>query len=228
MKKSIKNYLFFVFLLIVLFAVAGCSSGQKAAGSSSKDNGQSQAQNINREQMMIQNENLAEAGLSDLEIGRKALVVGQENADKSVTAFQIIIGNSEADFEKLGVGAQFATGNGTSTLSRMDNQAPQGQGGRNAFQNISPEERAKLMEERGAGNGQFNANRSPEEIAKLREERTAGKGANNAQFGANRKSARLRGEIIDKDGASITLKLEGGGSKFILYSEKTTVSAIKQ
>lgn len=213
--------------MIVLFAAAGCSSGQKAPDSSLKDNSRPQAQNINREQMIIQNENLAEAGLSDLEIGRKALVVGQENTDKSVTAFQIILGNSEADFEKLGAGALFATGNGTSTLSRWDNQAPQDQGERSAFQNVSPEERMKLMEERGAGKGQFNANRSPEEIAKLREERTAGKGAKNAQFGSGRKSAHLRGEIIDKDGASITLKLEGGGSKLILYSEKTKVSIIK-
>lgn len=194
MKKPIKNYFFFAFLPIVLFAAAGCSNSQKAAGDSLNNNGQPPARNINREQMMIRNENLAEADLSDLEIGRKALVVGQENADKSVTAFQIITGNSEADFEKLGAGAQFAAGNGTSTLSRRDNQAPQGQGDRGAFQNISPEERAKFMEERGIG---------------------------------SRKNIRLTGEVIDKDGVSITLKLEGGGSKLILYSEKTTVSAIK-
>lgn len=46
-------------------------------------------------------DNFSQGSLTDLEVGKKALVMGKQNTDGTVVANQIIIANSDADFNQF-------------------------------------------------------------------------------------------------------------------------------
>jgi hypothetical protein len=77
----------------------------------------------------------------------------------------------------------------------------QGQSGRGNFANLTPEQRQQLTANAGAG---------------FRGGAGQGRGGLNGGF--------TIGEILSKDDTSITIKMQDGGSKIVLYSTITEVS----
>ena len=80
-------------------------------------------------------------------------------------------------------------------MKYAQSRAPQGRFSQTDFQNLSPEERQQRFQQLGQNGGRM---------------RQAG-----AEF--------TTGEIISKDDKSITVKLPGGGSKIVFYSDTTEV-----
>lgn len=204
MKK--KKTLIIPFLIISLVIITGCSINSSG---DNKEQRQNTRQETTARQMPNWDENFSEGSINDLEIGQKVSIMGTENADKSVVAERIMIGNSKTDWQKTGR----AMGPPPITDQETDNDAGQPQpdfdGQRpnfERFQNMSEEERVKFREEMMA------------------QRETSGMTRPNRAGGS---ITRLNGEIIDKDDTSIILKLEGGGSKLIFLSENIDISIAK-
>lgn len=193
MKKH--NIILSIFL-IALLLIIGCS--KKNEQNSNEQRNQNQEQQIEENQLPRWNENFEEAGSDDLIIDQQILVMGTENSDGSISANEIMIGNTEADFENMG-GFEGQRGN----FEQMQNSSYS-----ERFQNMSDEERAKFMVE-------------------MRVQREAS-GGSFPRANMRGGTSRLNGEIIDKDDTTITLKLEDGGSKLIFFSDSTRVSMIKR
>lgn len=206
-----KNYFTILFLAIISLTVAGCSISNKKTNENQQNNDQKPVQNAGDEQMNRWNENFSEGSLSDLKISQKVSVMGTKNANGSIAANQIIIGDSETDFNELGENMRSGGRNATNTnlennLGSQPPQRPEGQSPNfEQFQNMTGEERAKLRPERMAGG--------------------MGRGA---PANIDQKMARLNGEILDKDDTSLTLKLATGGSKLIFFTEDTKILRPKE
>jgi hypothetical protein len=207
-----KYYIILPIFLIASLLVTGCS--KKNEQNSNEQDNQNQEQQAQENQMPRWDENFEEANLDDLETGQQALVMGTENSDGSISASQIMIGDEETDFENMGGLMRPAVNSGQE--NQDDNNQPiqppagfKGQRGNfEQIQNISEEERMKLMEEMRARR-QANGGSFP-----LANMRSGG-------------MTRMDGKIIDKDDTTITLKIEAGGSKLIFYSEETKILKFK-
>jgi len=150
-------------------------------------------------------DNFSEAGLNDLEIGQRILIMGTENSDGSVTASQIIIGENETIFSQLsGNRAQQELNEDDIGNSKDKRSMDRSKDQISNFQNLSQEERMGFMKERG--------------VSGVRRDISANISQN---------IIRLSGEIISIDNISLTLKLETSGSKIIFISDTTNVNIIK-
>ncbi|MFH1522365.1 MAG: hypothetical protein ABIE43_00925 [Patescibacteria group bacterium] len=212
-------------VLSALVLLTGCSSDNKTVDNNQSSN-EAPAQNNGRGQVLAWREDFSEGSLDDLEIGKNIMVMGTENSDGSVASNQIIIGNSPDDFNNLAGNMLPGGRRATSTDNLPSGQSAPNTNGQqpdfSQFQNMSEEERANLRAQRTG-----NSNLTPEERASFAAGRTGGQ-TGNGRFGAGQNMARINGEIIDKDDAIITLKLKDGGSKLIFFSEKTSISIIKE
>ena len=194
-----KNYLI-IFILLFVLVISGCA---KKVDTNNINQNQQQAQENNQPQW---NENFDEASLDDLLVGGQAMIMGTENSDNSISANQIMIGNTASDFQNMN---QMRRPTSTAEINNNQLQPSAGfNGQRPNFQNMSDEERAKMREQMVVGGG------------------TAGGGrVRSGNLGGG--ATRLVGEILDKDESTITLKLKDGGSKLIFFSEDTNVSIVK-
>ncbi|MBU4482229.1 hypothetical protein KKC16_02145 [Patescibacteria group bacterium] len=194
-----KNYLI-IFILLFVLVISGCA---KKVDTNNINQNQQQAQENNQPQW---NENFDEASLDDLLVGGQAMIMGTENSDNSISANQIMIGNTASDFQNMN---QMRRPTSTAEINNNQLQPSAGfNGQRPNFQNMSDEERAKMREQMVVGGG------------------TAGGGrVRSGNMGGG--ATRLVGEILDKDESTITLKLKDGGSKLIFFSEDTNVSIVK-
>ena len=195
-----KQHIIISFLVIILLTTAGCSLfNQQQTNDNQKDKQQNQTQNYNDNQINKWNENFSEANLNDLAVGKKVSIMGTENTDGSVVANRIFIGDKETDFQNMNRIMRPADNNGD------NHPLPNFKGERQnfeQFQNMSEEERMKMMEK----------------MRTRRETSSAGRPSN-----IEKGITRLIGEIIGKDKSTITLKLENGGSKIVFFSESTDV-----
>lgn len=209
-----KNYFAILFLAIILLTVAGCSVSNKKANENQQNSDQKPVQDAGDEQMNRWNENFSEASLSDLETGQKVLVMGTENTDGSIAANQIMIGDSETDFNELGGNRRF--GGSSASNTNLENRA-----------GSQPLESLQRFEGQRANFEQFQ-NMTEEERAKLRPERMVGGIGRGGPANIGQKIARLNGEILNKDDTSLTLKLATGGSRLIFLSDEVRVLKIKK
>lgn len=227
-----KKY-FFIFVIAISF-ISGCSikNGQNGGGNSAGSNaGQNQEKNRENNQNQTQKwqENFDEASSTALVLGEKIMVMGSENSDGSIMAERIIIGASGDSFGMPDFGMRQPDNNADSS-SQPQEGARQwtGNSARPDFQNMSEEERTVLREEMRArmesGEGGFNGAQAGLPPAS----------AGGAQAGERIRArtgaqmARLAGEILANDEASITLKLDGGGSKLIFLSSSTAIMKPKE
>ncbi len=169
--------------------------GQQRAGA---------GQIINNEQ--IKNpfeENSVQADVEGLKIDEQILVRGNEDENKIVIAERIYIGFSQEDFKNQMPRLEQADKNINpgATTSVRNFSLPNGMT-MEEMQNLSPEERQKFRE-----NMTTNGNFQP-------------RGGTNRTATAN---AFIGGKIIDLAEKTITVELEAGGSKIVLYSDETQI-----
>jgi len=218
-----------IFLLLIPLLIAGCSS-QKASSSTQESSSGTDTQDVARGPVKIESDNLIEGTLDDLKVGGNILAVGDENADGSVVAIQIITGENPEDFNNLG-GRAFRD-NATSTRRRIATSSDEQRSDPAQFQNMSDEERAAMREnmQRDMGN---RPDFSEEDRANFAQRRNTASGQTNSNSNRTQQAARVRnsrtvGEIISIVDGVITVKLESGGSKLIFYSDETVVNNIKK
>ncbi|MFH1827052.1 MAG: hypothetical protein ABH812_01295 [bacterium] len=214
MKKQILIFL----SLVCLLTVSGCSTNTQTNDSNKNVvPPQNQEKATNQNKMQRWQENFDEASSTEMLIGNKIMVMGNENSDGSVVADRIIIGGLPAQAgENMNsdniTRTRQQTGENSENTADDNNDASRfsGQSGtRPDFQNMSDEERTKIRE-------QMQASRM------ARGSVQAGK----AKTG-DTSMARLNGEIIEKDAESITIKLDSGGSKLIFLSSSTAFMKAK-
>lgn len=205
-----KQFLIIFILLISMLTIAGCTT---------KDDIQNegQLQNKQKEDDVTQPariQNFEEVNLKDLAIGQKISVTGTENSDGSVSADQIMIGNSKADFKRMAGLMQPINGDNEqveddgSQTGETTSNANEDRPNFEQMQNMSEEERVKFREE-------------------MKARREAG-GRNSPRANMAGGMTRLNGEIINIDDSTITLKIEEDGSKLVFYSDETKVLRFKE
>ncbi len=165
-------------------------------------------QTINNEQ--IKNpfeENSVQASMEDLKIDEQILAIGEEDENKIVVAEKIYIGFSQEDLRnQMPQQPRQANGsvNPAATTSARNFSLPNGMT-MEEMQNLSPEERQRFREEMMA-NGNFQPRRQANRTADV--------------F--------VGGRIIDLGEKIITVELETGGSKIVLYSSETQIFKKKE
>lgn len=183
-----------LFILIIVLAVVG---GGTYYYITNKDPGKNKPQDTVSERAQERSfrfEGLSEGTSEDLVIGEEVTVRGTDNQDGSITATMIFIGILEDRPESP---PEFSL-----DTERDFSNRPMPEGfNPEEFQNLSQEERRQRMQE-------FRAN--ADDNFRARGGRMAG-------------GAFIRGEIIDKDEVSITVKLIDSGSKLIFYSDDTEI-----
>lgn len=141
-------------------------------------------------------ENTVTVSAEELIVGEQIVVIGTINQDGSLTADVIRIGISGEGFQNF-LNRESA---GNEIADNNDVNFEE-------FRNLSPDERRTRFEELQAAGGFSGV--SPGGFI--------GRGA------VQHDSGFARGEIIDKDEISITVKLTDGGSKLIFYSDETQI-----
>jgi hypothetical protein len=180
-------------IAIVLLIIVGIGAiGGVAYFIKNKEPRKESAEDINPERnqaRVFQYEDLPKGALGDLVIGETVAVRGIENQDGSITANLIFIGMPEQGFFQ-----------GERIQDREEHRMPEGMDiDFEEMRNLSPEEiRARMQELRDSG-------QMPSMEGRI------------GRMGSG--TAFVRGEIIDKDEISITIKIEEGGSKLVFYSK---------
>ena len=87
-------------------------------------------------------------------------------------------------------------------MKYAESKSPRGQFSRADFRNLSPEERERRFQELGANDG----------------------GSRGGLESGPRGRGFINGEIVSKDDASISLKLQDGGSRIVFFSESTEIT----
>lgn len=153
-----------------------------------------------------------EASREDLKPGTRASVTGQKNADGSIEAEMIMLGEMPEDFREMSRPPQDSESRERPDFPEGSERPDFPEGGMNPgrFRDLSQEERSRFIQERMAS-GEFVPGNSP---------RTAG--------GASGTAARIAGEILEVDDSSLTLKLEEGGSGMVFFSEGTALRKPKE
>lgn len=228
-----KNKKYFIPLLcLAVLTISGCGTNKNTDTNNSQNKNQSQQQQNSQKPQRIMNENFIQGNLNNLEVGKKAMIMGTANNDGTVVAHQVIIANSDADFNQFGPNRNRET-NGNGQENSQGNDPQQNRNTWNSqngerpdfgqFQNLSEEEREQFRAQRG----NFQ-NLSEEERAQMREQ-MGSRGFNGGNRPAmNRSMTHLNGEITDKDETTITLKLQDGSTKLIFVFEETFVDIIKE
>ena len=204
-----KKSLFIIpFLTIILIFFTGCATKNKVNEDIQENHSQTETKDSNAPANTFGN-NLEESNLDDLTIGQKIIVMATEDSGGNASANQILIGNTETDFEKFNQmtrsRVQTVENNTKSeTATPPPTNTPDKQNFKQS-QNMTEEDRAKLQEKMQANN--------------------VNKGTKT--FSTKQAITRFIGEIVKKDEISLTMKLDAGGSKLIFFSADTKVNIIK-
>lgn len=184
-------------IVIILLVLLGLGAiGGAVYFIKNKQSREERAENVGPESnqaRVFQYEDLPKGALEDLIIGETVAVRGVENQDGSITANLIFIGMPEQGFFQQG-----------ENQNREERRMPEGMDiNFEELRNLSPEERmARMQELRDSGQMPSMEGR-------------VGRMGGGTGF--------VRGEIIDKDEISITVKLTEGGSKIVFYSDNTEI-----
>lgn len=146
----------------------------------------------------------------DLIVGGQVVVVGTANSDGSITAEIIRLGDfSDEDSGFRNFSGDHSTAENIETRGSQPGDHEPGSFDPSEFQNLTSEERrARFQESGGFSRGGHNLG---------------------GDFAGRAESTEvIRGEIIDKDDISITVKLTEGGSKFAFYSDDTRIMKVTQ
>ena len=148
----------------------------------------------------FQFDNFSTGATEDLVIGEEVTVRGAENQDGSITAEMIFIGVPEENFRNM---PAFSLDNIEENTGRTS--LPEGFD-HEEFGNLSQEERMERMQEfRANVGGNFRT------------------GGGRMMTGG---AAFIRGEIINRDEMSITVKLVDSGSKLVFYFDDTQIRKV--
>lgn len=201
------NFIFLILSLLLLMGVGCSKNGQENSLVNPSTNSDEQVQRGGLNDGW--QENFDQLSPDDLVDGKMVMVTGTENADGSISADRIIIGDQNMDFNALGRNFIPPEQN---NIANNDNQVSQtspdfAEGERLDFQNMSDEERQAFREQMMAnGNGP----------------RMDGTG------NIGQAMVRLNGEILSVDDDSLTIKLELGGSKLVFFSPETQILEPRQ
>lgn len=207
-----KNFFLILLVLAGGLLLAGCVKDQQQSSQNANTSGQMEQGQVRG--VMFNAENFSEASIADLIVGLKVMVMGPENADKSITAERVIIGNSDTDFNTMfqrptttaagSIAAPTAApAAGTPTVRMPNGERPDMQ----QFQNMTEEQRAQFRERMQQQGGAVTPRRTG---------------------GASGQLQRLTGEILNLDSGSFVLKLQDGGSRLVFISDKTVVMKVKE
>ena len=218
---ALMKYYIPIFALLVSLILVGAGCGNKDTKNTAQNKNPEASQN---RQSFLDNENFADASLSDLTVGAKILVMGSTNSDGSVTAESILIGASQEDFQNImraGMEKASSTPFGEDVSAEAQGQRPES----SQFQNMSQEERQKFMEERMKERGID----MPEGGFQMPTGQAGGTGQikTGMRIAGAGGMANINGEILSINDSVITIKLADGGSKIIFISSDTAVKKIK-
>ena len=216
-----------IFALLIALALLGAGCGNKDAKNNSQNKLQTRIPQNN--ESFWDNDNFSNASSTDLKVNTKIFVMGEKNIDGSITAEGIIIGASQTDFQNImrtGIQRSSSTPQNAGTQIQGSDTQVQGQRpNRSQFQNISQEERQKLMEERMK---ERVISMPTEQTGRTSEARGGTEGARSGMRVVRGGSgSRMNGEILKMDNNIITLKLTDGGSSIIFTSSETIIKKVK-
>lgn len=202
---SLKYSIVSLFLITSLF-LTGCA--QKVDVTESSEDSQKTAQEQQRNQFMQGDP----ATMDDVVIGTSVVVMGTDVGDGSIVAEHVRIGTFEPPMG-------FADGQGPQ-MEGVDGEMPappEGFGPAGDFQNMTPEERQQRFQEM-RDNGQI-----PEGFGQRGG--FGNRGTTNTDNTFKQPSTSIvRGEVVEKDDMSITVKIsETAGTKLVLYTDDTVV-----
>ena len=148
----------------------------------------------------------------DMIVGGQIVVVGTVNSDGSITAETIRLGDfSDEDFSGFrNFSGDHSTIENTGTRGSQSGDHAPGSFDPGEFQNLTPEERQQRFQEL-------------RESGQVPEGFGGGRGQGGGFSGRAEGTEIIRGEIIDRDDISITVKLVDGGSRLVFYSEEVRI-----
>lgn len=186
-----RKYIIFVFIFAAVLVMTGCASKNSTAQNGNQPDGFGRGeQNASGTPKMNFG---TPASVGDLTIGKKITVIGATNADGTINATSIIIG----EMPRFSSGTErFVSG----TMSGI----PTG-----AAQNFQPPSGGSAQFQRRSAGGQWSG-QTQNGTARQRANRPSGQ-------------SRVSGEILKIDESSLVLKSIDGGSKIIFYSDKTDI-----
>ena len=195
-----KKSLFIIpFLTIILIFFTGCATKNKVNEDIQENHSQTETKDSNAPANTFGN-NLEESNLDDLTIGQKIIVMATEDSGGNASANQILIGNTETDFEKF---------------NQMTQSKVKTVGNNTESETITPP-----MDMPDRQNVKQSQNMTEEERTKLRAEmQTNGVNKNIRTSNSMQTTTRFIGEIVKKDETSLTMKLDTGGSKLIFFPQ---------
>jgi hypothetical protein len=139
---------------------------------------------------------------ADLAIGKKVSVFGTSNADGTVNATQIVIGEMPMFGRGFASGTPF-NASGTPPMPRDASQAPEGD-------NFQPPPSGDMPQGQTGGQAGFQR---PAQMD----------GSGQRRMRAAGGQSRISGEIMKLDDVSIVLKIVDNGSKIVFYSDATEI-----
>lgn len=202
-----KNIIILVGMLSVLALTTGCTKTTEEPINSEVNNVNSNTGSLTEKKVednRMWEEKFNAATKDDLAVGQKIMVMGEQNSDGSVVAERIIIlqaGESFDSFQQMMRPDNNTSGEDNSIRSDGDRPTPSDMSER--IQNMSEEERQVMREQKMAERGIKN-----DMDIKSRALAQAG-------------TVGINGDILDIVENSLTLKLAGGGSKLVYFTDET-------
>lgn len=197
--------------LLIVILLSGCSLWQSKPVNKTNLQTASSTTSQRQNQMML---DYPEGSRVDILIGAKVMVLGPSNTDGSMFAERIFIGSTSTDFSTMQ--------NGFEKLPNIDNAS----GTPPNFNRLEAGER-KIQDVDTASGRQVPpdfTNLSDEE-KQLMQERMQNRTSGQNRPGQNTSAGigNVNGEVLNIDDSSLTLKLNSGGTKLVLFSEFTKI-----
>ena len=161
------------------------------------------------------------ASVADLAVGGQVMVMGTTNADGSISANQILLGEAGTDFSVFGRNLP-PPGSSTNDSSTDTNNTD-----RNAEQMEQPMGEPPADFQGPAGGFQGGPPNGFQGPSGERQAQTTNSSATKRVRTGSQGMVRVTGEIIEKTDTNLTVKLADGGSKLVFFSDMTTVAKVQ-